>query len=252
MEFPRINLPESELRALADSENLCRINTRALSDEGIHALASRYAFFQALLGDAGCDPAAVEKLTREHAKPEGMEMKDALVIRNEYKTFSRLCTVIRDFGPQSATPAFICDIHRSLSRDLLVEARRGTYRDHIHGMKGLPDAIPPQEVKDAVDSLCREAETIENTSLRAMFLSLNLVTIQPFSDVNKRTARMVEAAVLMSDGIAPTIGENHFDAVFARRTEGWFYERADYSQYAAYVTNLRKDRRMKRNKDSAI
>ena len=84
-----------------------------------------------------------------------------------------------------------------------------------------------------MDYLFVVAESYENNFEKAIYLHCNLAYLQFFSDVNKRTARMIQTASCIKSGICPLFFDKDSVDTYLQSIV-FYYETGDYSQYKNY------------------
>lgn len=136
------------------------------------------------------------------------------------------------------------NLHGILSQNLLPdssdEGRLRTRSVMISGSGYRPLDIPSQ-IEEALHQTLKKAETIENPWEQSFFLLVHLPYLQPFSDVNKRTARLLANLPLLRRNLCPltfldvppdayalaTLGVYEFTRVeLLRDLYVWAYERS--------------------------
>ena len=234
-------LETSNYILVSESEQIAAINLFAFSDADLHELAVRYTYMQNLFHEEEFSKDEVEYLCNRHLRPDSMAPKDAVALRNMYKTFFHLCSQIRNEGPVTVNKEFIKSLHASLSKDLMSHTHLGRIRDYNVTMGEYTPPFNPKDTERVLNELVATADTIESPTMRAIYLSLNMESIQPFADNNKRTARMVETAVLLSAGIAPTILDKKVEVEIMNGCKAQYYKSGSYSDYAKFIVIARKE-----------
>ena len=237
--FPSLNLTDEQIRRLEDSEKASGLNVRALTDAGIHELATRATYFNCMLGDEECSRDDIYRLTETHTKPDSLPMTVAVAARNTYKTFTNICRVIREFGPVDVNAAYVRSLHQSLSENLLKREYGGAINDKGAYMLGMTSPYEKDRREEYLQELFIKTDELENPTLRALFVHLNLIRLQPFLDCNKRTARMAETTILLSAGLQPVITDKKAIAEMYSGTISDFLDNQDYKGYARFITALR-------------
>lgn len=103
---------------------------------------------------------------------------------------------------QMITPGKIIDIHSLLIKGLNIEKDIRKRLVRITGTRYTP---PDNQfvIEESVEKLCSLVNQTENTFEKAFLAILLISYIQPFEDGNKRTARLLANAILMSDNRCP-------------------------------------------------
>ncbi len=132
------------------------------------------------------------ELSKNKFKPtKEIEEVENLIAAYEYAQNSKL------------TEANVLECHKTLSQTLLIESKRGRYREEpvaVFGKSGLVYlAVEPEFVKremeiffEDVASLLSEKLTEEEAFYHASLIHLKFAHIHPFMDGNGRVARLIE------------------------------------------------------------
>jgi len=127
------------------------------------------------------------------------------------------------------TVSCIEDIHSILVNDLDISRNIRSRRVGISGTnyKPLDNAF---QIKEALVSMCSLINTKKNVFEKAL-LSLVLISyIQPFSDGNKRTARIISNAILMNHHFCP-ISFRTIDSIEYKKAILVFYEQTNINPF---------------------
>jgi len=127
------------------------------------------------------------------------------------------------------TVSCIEDIHSILVKDLDISRNIRSRRVGISGTnyKPLDNAF---QIKEALVSMCSLINSKKNVFEKAL-LSLVLISyIQPFSDGNKRTARIISNAILMNHHFCP-ISFRTIDSIEYKKAMLVFYEQTNINPF---------------------
>ena len=127
------------------------------------------------------------------------------------------------------TVSCIEDIHSILVQDLDISRNIRSRRVGISGTnyKPLDNAF---QIKEALVSMCSLINSKKNVFEKAL-LSLVLISyIQPFSDGNKRTARIISNAILMNHHFCP-ISFRTIDSIEYKKAMLVFYEQTNINPF---------------------
>ena len=113
--------------------------------------------------------------------------------------------------------------HNEINENYIMEIARMydsnniCYRNVKARLKNTNIVVPgPHKIQDEMDKIIFELNYSTNHPLeKAILAHLHLIRVQPFSDGNKRTARMVQNAILKCNGMPP---------IRIGRAEGSFYK----------------------------
>ncbi|MFA6301076.1 MAG: Fic family protein [Candidatus Paceibacterota bacterium] len=154
-----------------------------------------------------------ERLIREGIPAKGHSQDETQMILNHKKAFSFIINNIKILKKSGVDIVFLEKVH-----EIIVE-KLGVSRGIRNGLVGIVGTkYKPLEnkyqVKEALESLCKLVNRMENVYSSALTLLVGLSYIQPFEDGNKRTARLLCNAILLSKGCAPlsyrSIDENTY------------------------------------------
>ena len=105
----------------------------------------------------------------------------------------------------------------------------------ITGSHDIP--LSSEALLDAeLEVLLKVANTIDDVFERAVYTHLNLAYLQYFLDGNKRTARLMQTAVLADQGIMPLLLRVE-DIIPYQTSVLEYYETGNYSSYAQLFVN---------------
>ena len=127
------------------------------------------------------------------------------------------------------TVSSIEDIHSILVKELDISRNIRSSRVGISGTNYKP-LDNEFQIKEAVESMCTLINSKKNVFEKA-FLSLVLISyIQPFSDGNKRTARIISNAILINNHFCP-ISFRTIDSIEYKKAMLVFYEQTNISPF---------------------
>ncbi len=162
---------------------------------------------------------------------------DALMIKNINQAFDEICNRKHAIYPVLSKP-FLCGLHETVSHDLLPKERCGVVRKEnvsITGSHYIP--LSGEALLDAeLEVLLKVANTIDDVFERAVYTHLNLAYLQYFLDGNKRTARLMQTAILADQGIMPLLLRVE-DIIPYQTSVLEYYETGNYSSYAQLFVN---------------
>lgn len=241
--YPLLNLEERQEDELRRACEGARLDIKTLNGQELSALIQQITLHNAFMGNYFCNTEAV-KIALSGPVTDCTSDKETRFYTKTASDWRQILDGIISGKTSPDTPESIMDIHRLLSSDILESDRRGAIRNKSVRIKGTEYRPPVGEntLEDTLGQLIENAEHIEYLPLRAIYLHLNIIALQPFDDGNKRTARAVENVLLLSGGYRPTIALDKYQALFIRKTESWFLDTGDYSQYTDVFTSLRNER----------
>lgn len=127
------------------------------------------------------------------------------------------------------TVAGIEDIHSILVKELDVDRNIRKRRVGISGTNYMP-LDNEYQIKEALEDMCALINKQENVFTKALLALLLLSYIQPFADGNKRTARIISNAILISNNYCP-LSFRTVDAIDYKKAMLLFYEQNNITAF---------------------
>lgn len=161
-----------------------------------------------------------ERLLKEKQTAAGKPKDDAIMLLNHKEAID---FIIEQPGYVSPlTVRAIEDIHSILMKDLGVDRNMRTHRVAISGTNYKP--LDNQfQIKEALENMCELVNTQDNVFTKALLVLTLTSYIQGFADGNKRTARIISNAVLISNHYCP-FSFRTVDSVEYKKAMLIFYE----------------------------
>jgi len=130
---------------------------------------------------------------------------------------------------------YLCHLHKILMNDLLPAHEQGIVRTSAVqiGASNYTPLADAQRLRTEMGFILAEAEKYNNAFEQAIYLHCNLAYLQYFRDGNKRTARMMQTACLVRNGILPLFFKDTLIDKYQRATVH-YYETGDYSPYVHF------------------
>ncbi|MCX6754610.1 MAG: Fic family protein [Candidatus Nomurabacteria bacterium] len=154
-----------------------------------------------------------ERLIKEGIPAEGNTAKETSMIINHKKAFSFIMDNFKSINDKGITLNFIEKVHELLTLDLGVARGVRTGLVGIIGTKYRP-LDNKYQINEALESLCKKVNTMDDPYSRALTLLVGISYIQPFEDGNKRTSRLICNAILLAENCAPlsyrSVDENNY------------------------------------------
>ena len=141
-----------------------------------------------------------ERLLKERQTASGKTQAEASMLLNH--------KVALDFineNPSYVKPLTIArieDIHSMLMKDLNVDRNIRKYRVGISGTNYIP-LTNDFQIREALEEMCTLLRKQDHVFTRALLALMLLSYIQAFEDGNKRTARIISNAILLSERHCP-------------------------------------------------
>jgi len=161
-----------------------------------------------------------ERLLREGVSSSMNSVEETQMILNHKEAFDFVISSPLDNG--KLTQAYIESLHTHLMRDLLVDMDWRRSGVGITGSTYHP--LDNQfQIVEALDDLLQAIERMATVYDKALLCLCGISYIQPFVDGNKRTARLLANALLLS-GMAAPLSYRSIDEVHYRSALLAFYE----------------------------
>jgi len=127
------------------------------------------------------------------------------------------------------TISSIEDIHSILAKDLDINRNIRKSRVGISGTNYKP-LDNEFQIKEALEEICKLINSKENVFEKALLALVLISYIQPFSDGNKRTARIISNAILMHNQYCP-ISFRTIDSIEYKKAMLIFYEQTNINPF---------------------
>lgn len=161
-----------------------------------------------------------ERLLRESKTADGKTKEEAVMLLN-HKDALRFILDHPDYL-RELTVSHIEDIHHLLTKELSVDKGIRRRRVGITGTNYHP-LDNEFQIREAMRDTCDLINGKENIFEKALLTLVLLSYIQPFSDGNKRTARITSNAILVANGYCP-LSFRSVDSIDYKKAMLIFYE----------------------------
>ena len=161
-----------------------------------------------------------ERLLRESKTAEGKTKEEAVMLLNHKDALSFVLD-----NPdylKELTVSHIEDIHQLLTKDLSIDKGLRRHRVGITGTNYHP-LDNEFQIREAMRDACKLINSKYNIFEKALLTLLLLSYIQPFSDGNKRTARITSNAILIANDYCP-LSFRSVDSIDYKKAMLIFYE----------------------------
>lgn len=174
-----------------------------------------------------------ERLLKEKETAEGKSKDEAIMLLNHKEAIDFIIE-----NPDYLTPVTtskIEDIHSILIKDLGIDRNIRKRRVGISGTNYRP-LDNEYQIKEALTDMCTLVNNCKNEFEKALFLLVLLSYIQPFGDGNKRTARIISNAMLISNKYCP-VSFRTVDSVEYKKAMLIFYEQNNITAFKKIFIN---------------
>ena len=168
-----------------------------------------------------------ERLLKDKETAAGKPKDDATMLLNHKEALQFIME-----NPDYVVPLSIArieDVHSILIKNLEVERNIRQSRVGISGTNYKP-LDNEYQIREALEDMCRLINRKENVFEKTLLALMLLSYIQPFNDGNKRTARIVSNAILISNHYCP-ISFRTIDAIEYKKAMLVFYEQNTISVF---------------------
>jgi Fic family protein len=168
-----------------------------------------------------------ERLLKDKETAAGKTKDEATMLLNHKDALDFIIKNPNYINPLNVSS--IEDIHSILVKELDISRNIRSRRVGISGTNYKP-LDNEFQIKEAVESMCTLINSKKNVFEKAL-LSLVLISyIQPFSDGNKRTARIISNAILINNHFCP-ISFRTIDSIEYKKAMLLFYEQTNISPF---------------------
>jgi len=168
-----------------------------------------------------------EKLLKEQETAAGKTRDESSMLLNHKAALDFILEQPDYINPLNI--ASIEDIHSILIKDLDISRNVRNSRVGISGTNYKP-LDNEFQIKEALDDMCWLINTRINVFEKSLLALVLLSYIQPFSDGNKRTARIIGNAILMNNQYCP-ISFRTVDSIDYKKAMLVFYEQNNISAF---------------------
>ncbi|PKP09307.1 MAG: cell filamentation protein Fic [Bacteroidetes bacterium HGW-Bacteroidetes-3] len=161
-----------------------------------------------------------ERLLKEKETASGKSKDEAVMLLNHKDAIDFIVDDKSYVSPLKVSS--IEDIHSLLIKDLGIARNVRKRRIGISGTNYKP-LDNEHQIKEALIDMCDLVNSKENVFEKALFTLVLLSYIQAFGDGNKRTARIISNAILISNGFCP-ISFRTIDSIEYKKAMLLFYE----------------------------
>ena len=161
-----------------------------------------------------------ERLLRESMTAEGKTREEAVMLLNHKDALSFVLD-----NPdylKELTVSHIEDIHQLLTKELSIDKGLRRHRVGITGTNYHP-LDNEFQIREAMRDACELINSKSNIFEKALLTLILLSYIQPFSDGNKRTARITSNAILIANDYCP-LSFRSIDSIDYKKAMLIFYE----------------------------
>jgi Fic family protein len=168
-----------------------------------------------------------ERLLKDKETAAGKTKDEATMLLNHKDALDFIIKNPNYINP--LTVSNIEDIHSILVKELDISRNIRSRRVGISGTNYKP-LDNEFQIKEAVESMCTLINSKKNVFEKALLSIVLISYIQPFSDGNKRTARIISNAILINNHFCP-ISFRTIDSIEYKKAMLVFYEQTNISPF---------------------
>jgi len=161
-----------------------------------------------------------EELIKNKKEARGHDKNEAIMILNHKSTFDTILNNKKTF--QNINIVDIRTIHSELTKNLDIKPN---IREHGVGITGT-NYFPLDnkwQIEEALNSIIIHVQKLSHIAESALALLAMISYLQPFTDGNKRTARMLSNAILLTNNYYP-LSYRNLDEIEFKKALILFYE----------------------------
>lgn len=212
---PRDIFDENELKVLnaatAEYEKRTKNTSAVVQKKELERLVIELAWKSSKIEGNTYTLLDTERLILNNKEAEGHDKKEARMILNHKEAFVFIRQNLSLF--RDLTRVNIEKLHAVLVKDLSVDLGLRKKPVGVVGSKYQP-LDNGYQIEEAVKKLSKVISTLNTPYAKALLALIGISYIQPFEDGNKRTARLMTNALLISHGLAPlsyrSVDENEY------------------------------------------
>ena len=168
-----------------------------------------------------------ERLLKDKETAAGKTKDEAIMLLNHKDAIDFIIQNPTYVNP--LTVSSIEDIHRILAKELDIARNLRNSRVGISGTNYTP-LDNEFQIKEALTEMCQLINMKQNVFEKALLVLVLISYIQPFSDGNKRTARIISNAILLNNNYCP-ISFRTIDSLEYKKAMLVFYEQTNIQPF---------------------
>lgn len=218
---------ESESALLQVLQEKHKANTAKLSEEGykkeLERLAIDLSWKSSQIEGNTYSLLETERLLKDKETAAGKTKDEAIMLLNHKEAIDFIIQNPTYINP--LTVSSIEDIHSILAKELPIFRNIRNSRVGISGTNYTP-LDNEYQIREALEQMCQLVNTKQDVFEKALLVLVLISYIQPFTDGNKRTARIISNAILLKNGYCP-ISFRTIDSLEYKKAMLVFYEQTN-------------------------
>jgi Fic family protein len=204
-----------------------KANTAKLSEEGykkeLERLAIDLSWKSSQIEGNTYSLLETERLLKDKETAAGKTKDEAIMLLNHKEAIDFIIQNPTYINP--LTVSSIEDIHSILAKELSISRNIRNSRVGISGTNYTP-LDNEYQIREALEQMCQLVNTKQDVFEKALLVLVLISYIQPFTDGNKRTARIISNAILLKNGYCP-ISFRTIDSLEYKKALLVFYEQTN-------------------------
>jgi Fic family protein len=204
-----------------------KANTAKLSEEGykkeLERLAIDLSWKSSQIEGNTYSLLESERLLKDKETAAGKTKDEAIMLLNHKEAIDFIIQNPTYINP--LTVSSIEDIHSILAKELSISRNIRNSRVGISGTNYTP-LDNEYQIREALEQMCQLVNTKQDVFEKALLVLVLISYIQPFTDGNKRTARIISNAILLKNGYCP-ISFRTIDSLEYKKAMLVFYEQTN-------------------------
>ena len=168
-----------------------------------------------------------ERLLKDKETAAGKTKDEAIMLLNHKEAIDFIIQNPTYINP--LTVSSIEDIHSMLAKELPISRNIRNSRVGISGTNYTP-LDNEYQIREALEQMCELVNAKQDVFEKALLVLVLISYIQPFSDGNKRTARIISNAILLKNGYCP-ISFRTIDSLEYKKAMLVFYEQTNIQPF---------------------
>lgn len=218
---------ESESALLQVLQERHKANTAKLSEEGykkeLERLAIDLSWKSSQIEGNTYSLLETERLLKDKETAAGKTKDEAIMLLNHKEAIDSIIQNPTYINP--LTVSSIEDIHSILAKELPISRNIRNSRVGISGTNYTP-LDNEYQIREALEQMCQLVNTKQDVFEKSLLVLVLISYIQPFTDGNKRTARIISNAILLKNGYCP-ISFRTIDSLEYKKAMLVFYEQTN-------------------------
>lgn len=222
---------DTEMNSLASLQEKHKSNAAKLSPDGykkeLERLAIDLSWKSSQIEGNTYSLLETERLLKDKETAAGKTKDEAIMLLNHKDAIDFIIQNPTYINPLRVSG--IEDIHSILAKELDINRNIRNSRVGISGTNYTP-LDNEYQIREALEQMCQLINVKQNVFEKALLVLVLISYIQPFSDGNKRTARIISNAILLNNDYCP-ISFRTIDSLEYKKAMLVFYEQTNIQPF---------------------